>query len=732
MKNCFKYCNESEKMKSVKNLGSIDIKPDHHFRYAREWDPRLPAHTKGGYLEGKIQLPKDMGNLRVVLSTVPATPLILDEDIIRRHPRCQEVHPTILFVVRIGRGKRMQEKEPVPNPHHWQQELHIVNRSVLIKNKTSDDDLPRYDKISEIPEMDHVCTLKNDMVLHLGKKSTELNLTIIIPKTQERSASGDLTINKIVKDRISDPDAIKSIIEYYRKKALPDSKKAKIKMEIYSLESNILLSSELSSTIFDKGSKHHQPIEFCHVFPLRGCALGGRKVIMVAENPIPKDVVPKFFMYDYEGKRIEEMDRFLIQPTDTKNPDNKLVSVMKETIIFITPPQPNIEMIMKNGWTIKLAGVRLSDGCESPKKYIFNYVPSDYYKPCIFCDFKGDGHDGNATLPEPSEISKTGKIKKIKPEKIKTRNIKTSRPVDLQTNTPLSKKMRLEDSNSCPNESSSNSCIDDPDSISCPGDPDSNSCPDDPDSNSCPSNLDSNDKPNLSLILSGTQKAISAQLDMENDIPPLVVTRPPGPMPGLIHLNQLQPMQNLHPHLKVEQNSFICDPRFPIDNLMAKEEITTSIMSQPKDPYCIKIEPEENNSKQTRFESFIATPFSSVPYFLTPVQSKNDTSRSISVIVKPDKNPEHPAKYFGRELKDSPKLKSYPVNLEPAEEKIPRRIDLRMPTPYPNHIPIPPYNIKNLSQREYELRLASLDNLDILDDNLSFLSHLQPIAPHPP
>ena len=111
---------------SVEHVGMIDIKPEHHFSYASEWDPRKPAHTKGGYLEGKIHLPKNMGNLRVVLSTVPATPLQLDEDIIRRHPRCQEVHPTILSVVRIGLGRRMQDKEPVPNLYHWQQEHHII------------------------------------------------------------------------------------------------------------------------------------------------------------------------------------------------------------------------------------------------------------------------------------------------------------------------------------------------------------------------------------------------------------------------------------------------------------------------------------------------------------------------------------------------------------------------------------------------------------------------------
>ena len=97
---------------------SITIKPDHKFHYATEWDPRKHAHTKGGYLEGEIKLPKNMGDLRVLLSTVPIKPLALDKELVEQYPKSQEIHPTILTVVRMGRGKRMQEREPVPNGHH--------------------------------------------------------------------------------------------------------------------------------------------------------------------------------------------------------------------------------------------------------------------------------------------------------------------------------------------------------------------------------------------------------------------------------------------------------------------------------------------------------------------------------------------------------------------------------------------------------------------------------------
>ena len=44
----------------------------HLFRYPSEWDPRKPGSSKGGYLEGSIQLPKNFpGDLRIVMTTVP-------------------------------------------------------------------------------------------------------------------------------------------------------------------------------------------------------------------------------------------------------------------------------------------------------------------------------------------------------------------------------------------------------------------------------------------------------------------------------------------------------------------------------------------------------------------------------------------------------------------------------------------------------------------------------------
>jgi len=605
----------------------IDIKPDHHFRYAREWDPRLPAHTKGGYLEGKIQLPRNSGDLRVVLTTVPASPLMLEEDVVTKHPTSVEVHPTILFVVRMGKGKRMQEKEPVPNAQQWQQEFYIVNKCVRIKNRVSNADLVRYDKIPVLPEVDDICMLGEDMVLHLGKRSTQLNLVIIIPKTQERSATEDLSIKKIISDRISDPQATKSIIKYFRKKALIESKKVKLKVEIFSLTSNLLLFSGFSATIFDKGSKHHQPLEFAYTFPLRSCSLGGRKVIMISESPIPKDVVPRFFLYNESGKRIEEKEFLLNQPSNS-DVEEKQICVMKESVIFITPQQPNTELIMKNRWSIKLAAVRLSDGNESNPQS-FDYVPDDYYQPCIFCELNPDNQEGKkATLPEPLEVSKTGKKKRTLPKMSNSDNI--TEPMITQ-NAHSNKVMRLDDSNS----------------------------------NHDYAKDASNDS-------SKSKEKESLCLDVEHDIPQLMVTKPIAPMPGLIKLDTLQHSSDLLSDVKVARG-----PLSP-PTLIPKEEPVASIMLHPRDPYDLGIVPEVK-------QEVLSSPSSSLSSTLSSTATRN-----VSVIVKTE---------LPREFSDLPKLTKQPR----GSLYLLKQLETPLNLPYLSKLPTEPAQLLNLTKHPRDL-----------------------------
>merc|ERR1719481_1545706 len=74
-----------------------------------------------------------------------------------------------------------------------------------------------------------------------------------------------------------------------------------------------------------------------------------------------------------------------------------------------------METIMTNGWTIKLTAVRLSDGVKSRKEFDFNYVPEDYYVPCIFCEYEPDGPTP-ARLPQLIGPARPGVKKRRMPE----------------------------------------------------------------------------------------------------------------------------------------------------------------------------------------------------------------------------------------------------------------------------------------------------------------------------
>ena len=74
---------------------SIDIKPNHLFRYPSEWDPRQSGKTKGGYLEGSIKLPSNfLGSMRMIMTTVPDCCITqgLNEEILRRIPNIDDTN----------------------------------------------------------------------------------------------------------------------------------------------------------------------------------------------------------------------------------------------------------------------------------------------------------------------------------------------------------------------------------------------------------------------------------------------------------------------------------------------------------------------------------------------------------------------------------------------------------------------------------------------------------------
>jgi len=354
----------------------IEVKPHHLFRYPSEWDPRQNGKTKGGYLEGQIKLPRTGGNMKVLLSTYPDVPHSSPNHQLSQTEA--EIHPTLLHVVRKGNGnRRYNSKEPVPSIHHWQQCFEVRGRKVYICNKTSENDDDRKEPIAEKDEM---FDIGEDMTLKIGKDAGELNMIILIPKTEKRANVNDVSLNKLLHSRTSNAAVLETLSMTYRGKNSVNLKKVKLKVEVFDLDTGTGLGSDITNAISDTASKAHGAMDLHDVTPLRSCATGGRKVVMLAEFGLAKDVEPKFQLYNSQGIRLlEEEESLLKQPqiTDT--------SIMRESIVFITPPQPQAEYIRSRGYKVRLVARRSSDGYVSKKKFDFDYIPHDYYDPCFFC-----------------------------------------------------------------------------------------------------------------------------------------------------------------------------------------------------------------------------------------------------------------------------------------------------------------------------------------------------------
>jgi len=374
----------------------IEVKPHHLFRYPSEWDPRQNGKTKGGYLEGQIRLPRTGGNMRVLLSTYPDVPHASANHNLSQAE--SEIHPTLLHVVRKGNGNRRYNfKEPVPSIQHWQQCFEVRGRKVYICNKTSEND---DDRQEPIPEKDEMFELPEDMTLKIGKDAGELNMIILIPKTEKRANVNDVSLNKLLQSRTSNAAVLETLSMSYRGKNSVNLKKVKLKVEVFDLDTGTFLGSDISKAISDTASKAHGAMDLHDATPLRSCATGGRKVVMLAEFGLAKDVEPKFQLYDSQGNRLlEEEEQLLRQPqmADT--------SVMRESIVFITPPQPQAETIRSRGYKVRLVARRSSDGYVSKKKFDFDFIPHDYYDPCFFC------------YEDPDNIPQSGSRAKLVPMK---------------------------------------------------------------------------------------------------------------------------------------------------------------------------------------------------------------------------------------------------------------------------------------------------------------------------
>jgi len=352
-------------------------------RYVSEWDPREKAHTKGGYIDGKIKIPNEPGKLRMTVQTYPA------DDV---PPIISNIHPCLLHVVRIGKGKRDQDSEPVPTYYHWKQEFLIENGIVKICNRTSNLDFDKNGKQRPVPLIDDVTQLDSNGDIVLGRKKDQLNLIILQPKQQTRAKPNEATVTDVLRDRLCQNKElkIKNIQEcenlFKGRENAKNLKKVRLKVDFYN-EMDVHCGSAVSpQTIIDTGSKEIGSMDFYDATPHKSCVEGGRKVIMVSEYNLDKNVAPIFQVFDEFDEHRPELDTLLIQPSK--------FSLKNQTIVFITPPQPRLQEIRANlrNFFIKLLAKRGGDGYTSNKTFNFTYL-DHRFNCCPFCDFKVDTDD---------------------------------------------------------------------------------------------------------------------------------------------------------------------------------------------------------------------------------------------------------------------------------------------------------------------------------------------------
>ena len=322
-------------------------------------------------MEGEITIPKYDKSMILTIQSYPAPGVGMEEALVA------EVHPAIIHNVRMGQGKREQGKEPVPSDCHWRQQYLIEDGSVMILNQLSALDVGR-----NVPEQDEVTKVLGNKIV-LGRKNKELNLIIVQPKQRSRAVAEEATLTKVITSRLQeaglDPsdDNLNKLEKCFKGAHFgKNMKQVRLKVDLRDYLTKKVIASHISEqTICDYTNMHIGPLDLADASPLKSCMNGGRKIIIVSEQKLPKDISPVFQIWAGDDKRTD-LEQFITQPYDFQ--------VRLDSIIFITPPQNNFEKLDWNGCTLKLAVRRIEDNHISKKKFIFHYVPHNITN-CMFC-----------------------------------------------------------------------------------------------------------------------------------------------------------------------------------------------------------------------------------------------------------------------------------------------------------------------------------------------------------
>ena len=187
----------------------------------------------------------------------------------------------------------------------------LRGEKVYIMNRTSN--LDKIRDIKPIEEKVELFPLKPDNKISSGKGLEELNLVIIIPKSNKRARGEDISVDMLLKNRTKDPANLEMLTLKYTGRNSSNIRKVQLKLEIASLMTGKVLGQRISKTIGDSNSSVFGALDIFDVAPLSSCEMGGQKVIIAAEFRISHDVFPVFQLFNVEGKRIIEVENMDIQ-----------------------------------------------------------------------------------------------------------------------------------------------------------------------------------------------------------------------------------------------------------------------------------------------------------------------------------------------------------------------------------------------------------------------------------
>ena len=138
---------------------------------------------------------------------------------------------------------------------------------------------------------DFMFEVENPKKLLIGKNCGELNLVILMPRQDKSGGENDnMKLGNMIAARIHDQQLAEKMSAKFGD--TENIKRVKILCEIWDLDTNICHVG-ISDAIADTNSKKHGVLDILDVHPRKSCELGGRKILMISEFGLAKDVWPR-------------------------------------------------------------------------------------------------------------------------------------------------------------------------------------------------------------------------------------------------------------------------------------------------------------------------------------------------------------------------------------------------------------------------------------------------------